>query len=127
PDKKLISHTADALLGHLWIRRAGLTYVVYVGVNSTSPQKVAMIANAYMDDCQKKQLDDQTAAVSRANHDIVASLEKMRQDAESTQAALQEYKNAHGLLDAEGATMSEQEVSTLNQQIAAAKADAAEK
>ena len=51
----------------------------------------------------------------------------MRQDAEAAEARVQEYKIAHGLLSAEGATMAEQEVSTLNQQLAIAKADHAEK
>jgi capsular exopolysaccharide synthesis family protein len=51
----------------------------------------------------------------------------MREDAEQAEARVQQYKNEHGLFSAEGATMAEQEVSTLNQQIAIAKADAAEK
>ncbi|THD78838.1 MAG: hypothetical protein E7812_10725 [Phenylobacterium sp.] len=127
PDPRLISRVAGGLLSHVWIRRAGLTYVVYVGVSSTSPKKAAAITNAYMDEYLQKQLDDKIALVTRANADLGQSLEKMRQDAEAAEARVQEYKNAHGLLSAEGATMAEQEVSTLNVQIAAAKAEAAEK
>lgn len=127
PSQRLVSRVANNLLGHVWIRRAGLTYVVYVGVSSTSPRKAAAITNVYMDEYLKKQLDDKIALVTKANSELGASLEKMRQDAETAEARVQEYKNAHGLLSAEGATMAEQEVSTLNTQIAQAKADAAEK
>jgi capsular exopolysaccharide synthesis family protein len=127
PDPTLVSHMADSLLGHVWAHRAGLTYVVYLGVNSVSPQKAALIANTYMDEYQRKQLDDKIAAVSHANKDIGSSLERLRRDSEVAEAGVQQYKNAHGLLDAEGATMAEQQVSTLNEQIAAARADAAEK
>lgn len=127
PSPELVAGVARGLLSHVWVRRAGLTYVIYVGVNSTSPEKAARIANAYMDEYLRKQLDDKIAQVSHANHELGASLEKMRQDAEIAVARVQEYKNAHGLLSAQGATMAEQEVSTLNEQIAQAKADHAEK
>jgi capsular exopolysaccharide synthesis family protein len=127
PDPRLISRIAGSLMGHVWIRRAGLTYVVYIGVSSASSQKAAMLTNVYMDEYLRKQLDDKIALVSKANGDLGASLEKMRSDAEIAEARVQEYKNAHGLLSTEGHTMAEQEVSTLNTQIAQAKADAAEK
>ena len=42
-------------------------------------------------------------------------------------AALLQYKIANGLMSAEGATMAEQETSTLNQQIAQARATLAER
>jgi capsular exopolysaccharide synthesis family protein len=127
PDPRLVSRVAGALMSHVWIRRAGLTYVVYVGVSSTSPKKAAMLTNTYMDEYLKKQLDDKVALVSKADAELGASLEKMRRDAEVAEARVQEYKNAHGLLSSEGATMAEQEVSTLNTQLAQAKAEAAEK
>ena len=127
PDPQLISRVANGLMSHVWVRRAGLTYVVYVGVSSTSPQKAATLTNTYMDEYLRKQLDDKIALVTRANSDLGASLEKMRRDAEVAQSRLQEYKIAHGLMSAEGATMAEQEVSTLNEQVAQAKADHAEK
>jgi capsular exopolysaccharide synthesis family protein len=127
PDPKLVSRVAGGLMSHVWVRRAGLTYVVYVGVSSTSPKKAALLTNVYMDEYLKKQLDDKIALVSKANSELGQSLEKMRQDSEIATAKVQEYKNAHGLFSTEGQTMAEQEVSTLNTQIAAAKADAAEK
>ena len=127
PDPRLVSRVANTLMTHVWVHRAGLTYVVYVGVSSTSPKKSALLTNAYMDEYLKKQLDDKIAIASKANAELGKSIEKMRHDAEVTEAAVQEYKNAHNLFSTEGQTMAEQEVSTLNTQIAAAKADAAEK
>jgi capsular exopolysaccharide synthesis family protein len=127
PDKELLAETTNALMSHLWARRAGLTYVVQVGATSTSAGKAAMLSNTVMDTYLQRQLDGKLAAVTRANKELGLSLEKMRQDAEVAQARVQEYKNNHGLFSAEGATMAEQEVSTINQQLAIAKADAAEK
>jgi capsular exopolysaccharide synthesis family protein len=127
PDQHLVTQVSNTLMSHMWARRAGLTYVVQVGGNSTSPQKAATLVNTMLDSYMQRQLDEKLGAVTRANKQLGLSLEKMRQDAENAEARVQEYKNAHGLFSAEGATMAEQEVSTLNQQLAVAKADAAEK
>jgi succinoglycan biosynthesis transport protein ExoP len=127
PDPRTLARVTNTVMAKMWARRAGLTYVVQVGFNSRSPRKAADITNVIMDTYLTRQLNDKLAAVTRANSELGASLEKMRQDAETAEARVQEYKNAHGLLSAEGATMAEQEVSTLNQQVAIAKADHAEK
>jgi len=127
PDAELLSRTTDALMSHMWARRAGLTYVIQVGATSTSPQEAAMLTNTIMDTYLTRQLDEKLASVTRANKELGASLEKMRQDAEVAEARAQQYRNAHGLYSTAGATMAEQEVSTLNQQLAIAKAETAEK
>jgi capsular exopolysaccharide synthesis family protein len=127
PDKRAIEGATNAVLSRMWVRRSGLTYVVQVGFNSTSPQKAALIANTIMQSYLDYQLDTKLTAVTRANRELGLSLERMRRDAEVAEARVQQYKNAHGLFSAEGSTLAEQEVSTLNQQIAIAKAETAEK
>lgn len=127
PDERLIARVTKTLQDRTWVRRAGLTYVVMVGVSSTSPQKASMLANTYMDQYLKRQLDEKLARVTRANRELGMSLEKMRRDAEIAEANVQRYKNEHGLMSAQGSTMAEQEVSTLNQQLAIARAETAEK
>jgi uncharacterized protein involved in exopolysaccharide biosynthesis len=127
PDAHTLNQVTNRLLTRMQVKRAGLTYVVWVGYSSSSPQKAANIVNGIMQTFLQRQLDDKLNAVQRANKELGASLESMRKDAERAEAAVQQYKNAHGLFSAEGATMAEQEVSTLNQQIAAAQAEHAEK
>ncbi|WP_395671346.1 GumC family protein [Phenylobacterium sp.] len=127
PDRMLVERTAEALMRKTWVRRAGLTYVVLTGVSSTSPKKAALLANTYMDEYLRAQLDEKVARVTRANRELGVSLERMRQDAEQAEARAQQYRNAHGLMSAQGATMAEQEVSTLNQQLAIARAERAER
>ncbi|HVI33295.1 GumC family protein [Phenylobacterium sp.] len=127
PDERLIARVTKTLQDRTWVRRAGLTYVVMVGVSSTSPQKSSLLANTYMDQYLKRQLDEKLARVTRANRELGMSLEKMRRDAEVAEANVQRYKNENGLMSAQGSTMAEQEVSTLNQQLAIARAETAEK
>jgi succinoglycan biosynthesis transport protein ExoP len=127
PDDAVIGRVTKTVMGRTWVRRAGLTYVVQLGFSSASPQKAANITNAFMETYLSRQLDQKLARVTRANSELGMSLEKMRQDAESAEARVQQYKNANGLMSAQGATMAEQEVSTLNQQLAIARAETAEK
>jgi succinoglycan biosynthesis transport protein ExoP len=127
PDARTVSSVANRIEARTHVRRAGLTYVVDVGFTSRSPTKAARIANEVMATFLQRQLDDKVSAVQRANLELGASLEAMRSEAEAAEAKVQQYRNAHGLFTTEGASLAEQEVSTLNQQIAQAKADTAEK
>jgi len=127
PSESTVSRIADNLMGSIHVRRVGLTSVVQVGATSVSPVKAQRIANEVIDAYLTRQLDTKIGAVRRANNELGTNVEQLRQEAADAEARLQEYKNAHGLLSAQGATMAEMEVSTLNTQIAQAKADTAEK
>jgi capsular exopolysaccharide synthesis family protein len=127
PDPKLIDEIITKVQRSSAIRRVGLTYVVHVGFSASSPGKAERIANAFIDAYVAQQLNVKVVAVARANEELDEGMAKLRQDALDAEARLQEYKNTNNLLSVEGATMAESEVSTLNRQIAEAKADRAEK
>ncbi len=119
--------TAQSLRRGVVIRRAGLTALIEIVATSVSPLQATRIANEYA-----KQYLASIAAAKSANdrsssRQIDSRLDQLRQDAERADAALQNYKIANGLMSAEGATMAEQESSTLNQQIAGARAALAER
>jgi succinoglycan biosynthesis transport protein ExoP len=127
PTRDQLDQVAANVARHLRVKRVGLTYVVNVGFASRSPVKAAAIANAYMNSYLDRQLDQKVAQIEKADAELGPQVERLRAQSEAAEAAVQQYKIAHNLYSAEGATMAEQEVSTLNQQIAQAKADAAEK
>ncbi|MDB5455848.1 MAG: pssP [Caulobacter sp.] len=127
PDASTLARVTDVFQNHFQARRAGLTYVIQVSASSTSPEKAATLVNTLISSYLERQLQTKLSAVARANKELGANVEQLRGQAEVAEARVQEYKNANNLFSAQGATMAEQEVSTLNQQIAAAKADRAEK
>jgi capsular exopolysaccharide synthesis family protein len=127
PDAATINRIVEAVQGRTTIYRAGLTYVIHVRFTAASPEKAARVVNALIQTYLDRQLDEKLAAVTRANRELGGSVELLRQQAEVAEARAQEYRIANNLYSAEGATMAEQEVSTLNQQIAQARADYAEK
>ena len=126
PGPWLISRVTEQVQARTLVKRAGLTYVIQVAFTSKYPSRAAMIVNTFMTLYMQRQLDAKSAAIDKANHDLGPNIERLRGDAEAAQAKVQEYKAAHNLMSVEGATMAEQEVSTLNEQIAKAKADTAE-
>jgi capsular exopolysaccharide synthesis family protein len=126
PDPWLITRVTEQIQARTLVKRSGLTYVIQVAFTSKRPTRAAEIVNTFMTLYMQRQLDAKSAAIDKANHDLGPNIERLRADAEAAQAKVQEYKAAHNLMSVEGGTMAEQEVSTLNEQIAKAKADTAE-
>lgn len=109
------------------VKRAGVTFVIDITARSDDPLFAADIANSYAHAYIDAQREAKLAANQQANGWLDKRTAELRDASAAADAALQRYKIANGLLSANGATNAEQEVSTLNQQIAAAKADLAEK
>jgi capsular exopolysaccharide synthesis family protein len=108
-------------------RRIGLTYVVHVAFSSTSPAKAEKITNAIVDAYLARQVTQKINLVAQANEELESSVDKLRQDALASAATAEQYKSAHSVLSAEGATMVEGQISKLDQEIADAKADRIDK
>lgn len=119
--------TAQALRSAVTIRRAGLTSIIEVTATSLSPTQSARIANEFA----RAYLASISGARARTDRmtsaQIDSRLGELRVAAEQADQNLQRYKINNGLMSAEGATMAEQETSSLNQQIASARAALAER
>lgn len=119
--------TADALRRAVTIRRAGRTAVIEIEAESKSATQAARIANGFATAYFNQIKAAKDAATGQARAQIDSRLSQLREDAETADRALQQYKIANGLMSAQGATMAEQESSTLNQQLASARAVLAER
>lgn len=118
---------AQTLRGRVTIRRAGSTSLIEIVATTRLPGQSARIANAFAEEYISGIETDRTTQQVRSNAQIDGRLSQLQSDAEQADAALQRYRIANGLMSAEGATMAEQETSTLNQQIAGARATLAER
>ncbi|ALL14894.1 GumC family protein [Caulobacter henricii] len=116
----------DNLLEGLKVRRAGLTYLISVEYTHTNPVEAARIANAFADLYLTEQLEAKFDATAKANEWLDTRVAELRDQLQVAEAAVQQYKIANNLMSAEGATLTEQEISGLNQQLAAARAQQAE-
>jgi exopolysaccharide transport family protein len=117
----------DRIIKQLQIRRVGLTYVIDVSFTSESPEKATMIANTFADKYLTEQLEARFQATQQANEWLSERLSSLKGQVETANAAVEQYKIAHNLLEAGPAagTIAEQEISNYNLQMAQAKADEA--
>jgi len=116
----------DRVLGHLTVRRTGLTYVISIGYESTDPAKAATIANKFAELYLLEQLEAKFDATQQATTWLNSRLGELRNQVLADDAAVQQYKIANNLLSASGATLTEQEISNFNQTLAQSKAQVAE-
>ena len=122
-----VETAVSILLGGLHVQRAGLTYIITLSYTSPDPKKAALIANTYADLYLDDQLEVKYEQARRVSEWLSGRLVSLRQEVEQADAQVQMYKITNNLMSAQGSTLAEAEVSTLNQQIAAANADRAEK
>lgn len=126
-ERARVTASAQALRKAVAIRRIGQTSIIEVEAYSRSPMQAARIANEYVRQYIETSEQARLQARERTTAQIEGKLDRLRQEAEAADGELQRYKIANGLMSAQGATMAEQETSSLNQQIATARATLAER
>ena len=116
----------DAVLHDLVVKRNVQTYTIELQFSSYDPVKAARIANTfgqrYLTEGLDAKIDETTNATSWLN----TRLAQLRGQVQAADAAVAEYKISHNLLSAEGATLTEQEISNVDTQLATARAQEAE-
>ncbi|MCR9267848.1 MAG: GumC family protein, partial [Alphaproteobacteria bacterium] len=115
-----------ALLEATSVRRAGLTYVINIVATSESPTLARDIANAYADQYIVSQLEAKYEATERANEWLNARVETLRDQVRAREAAVAQFRNEAGLLDAEGANITEQQITDVSAQLVLQRAQLAE-
>lgn len=116
----------DSVMAGLQVKRAGLTYLINVGFQSVSAEKAARIANAFADNYIETQLENKFQANQNANEWLNKRLVQLRQEVLDNDTAVEQYKIANNLMSAQGATLTEGEITGLDQQLATTKAAQAE-
>ncbi|MHB8286434.1 MAG: GumC family protein [Caulobacteraceae bacterium] len=116
----------STVLSNLLVKRTGTTYTIDVGFTSFSPAKAALIANAfaqrYLTEALDAKIDDSTNATSWLN----TRLDQLKKDVEAADNAVAQYKIQNNLMSAAGSTLTEQEISNIDTQLATARAADAE-
>ncbi|WBH17097.1 polysaccharide biosynthesis tyrosine autokinase [Sphingomonas radiodurans] len=108
------------------VRRTGSTYALEISVESEDAAEATRLANEYARQYALADLGDQQAQTRDANTLIAQRLDQLRARALEETAAVQQYRIANNLLSTTGTSLTEQEISIYNQQVALARAAAAE-
>ena len=116
----------DALSKHVAVRRTGRTFIVDVEATSREPEKAARIANAVVDSYLAEEAATRAEAASRASAGLSARLEELREDVNRAESKVQAYKAENGLVGTRDTLVTDQQLTQLNAQLAAARVRAAD-
>ncbi|MHB2170074.1 GumC family protein [Alsobacter sp. R-9] len=116
-----------ALRGAMKVQRTGYSYVLTVQVTSTDPNKAARLANAIADAFVLEKLDARYEAARRASGWLSDRLADLREQLRTSEQAVAEFRQEHGLVASGAVTLNEQQVADLNGKLVAARAERAEK
>jgi capsular exopolysaccharide synthesis family protein len=120
----------DALIDHvvkdLKVKRIGQTLLLSIGFTNKSPTKASRIANAFAETYIKRQIDVKVNGAGNSNTLLNAQIDEMRQKVETAEAAVEQYKAANNLLSSDQGPLTQQQITQLDSQLAAAKSAEAE-
>lgn len=121
-----IASATDALQKKITAKRRNLTYVIEVRAWSRDPAKAARIANTLAELYLTDQVEAKSTTAGQANKLLNEQVEELRDRVTASEKAYEEYKAQTGLFDPGGQSLSDQQISKLNEQLVAARARAAE-
>jgi capsular exopolysaccharide synthesis family protein len=115
------TRTADAFLNNLEATNDGRSYSIRVAFESTNPEKAALIANAVADEYLVDQLEAKYDLAARANKWLNERLSSLRQDVESSEKAVENFRQKAGLIEVGGSTVATRQMDEINRQLTEAR------
>ncbi|MCW1382716.1 polysaccharide biosynthesis tyrosine autokinase [Novosphingobium sp. KCTC 2891] len=113
------------LKGSISAQQIGTSYSLSLTVQDTDPQMAAGIANAFAGQYAQSQVSDKQQSAQQAMTFLERKIAELRTQAQNDFAAVQSYRIRNGLLSNQATSLTEQDISVYNQQVATAKAEAA--
>lgn len=117
---------AEYLRSGIVATRVASTYALDISFTGPDPDEAVRIANAYAKLYTSGSLTEKQAESKAANAMIAQRLETLRVQAQAADAAEQRYRMQNNLPSTQGLSLTEQEISSYNTQVAESRAQAAE-
>jgi uncharacterized protein involved in exopolysaccharide biosynthesis len=112
----------DALNRHITVKKTDRTFIVDIDVWSYDPAKAAMLANAITNTYLAESRKSQSTAARRATTDLSGRLKELQTRLRTAENALAIYKAQNNFIGTQDSAISDQQLSTSNQRLAAARA-----
>ncbi len=121
--QKLVQMGAlEALNRHINVKKTDRTFIVDIDVWSYEPAKAAMLANAISKAYLAESKQSQAAAARRATSDLSGRLKELQERLRNAENTLAVYKAQNNFVGTQDTLISDQQLSTSNQRLAAARA-----
>jgi succinoglycan biosynthesis transport protein ExoP len=121
-----IEQAALALLKNLQVNRIGIAFILEISYRSHSPERAAQIANAITEAYIFDQMDSKYKMQLRATEWLQTRLTELRQQAATSEEAVNAFKTKNNIVAAGGTNINDQEVGELNRQLVEARAKTAD-
>src|SRR5579862_7082798 len=108
------------------VKRSERTYVVDVSVTSEDPEKAARLANAIAQTYLAEQTEVRSNAARQISQSLTARLKELQTRVRDAEQSVEAYKASHNIVGANGELVNEQQLSSLNGQLSAARARTSE-
>lgn len=114
----------EQLRSGLLVRRIPKTMVLEVVYRSRDPAESALIANAFAEAYIEDQEGAQKQAAERATGWLKGQIEELKQQVQTADLAVQQYRGKHGLLQTGGQLLSDHRFADANTQLLALRSEA---
>jgi succinoglycan biosynthesis transport protein ExoP len=108
------------------VKRSERTYVVDISVTSEDPEKAARLANAIAQTYLTEQTEVRSNAARQISQSLTARLKELQTRVRDAEQKVEAYKASHNIVGANGELVNEQQLSSLNGQLSAARARTSE-
>lgn len=115
----------DTLARAVRVRRAQSSYVINVSVTADSAVKAARLANAIVAAYMEDQSAAKAEAAARANKAIDSRLDELKAQVRAAEMRADTFKRSNRLVTSEGGLLNEQQLTRLNTELVAVRAQAA--
>ncbi|KJC49939.1 hypothetical protein UB31_14800 [Bradyrhizobium sp. LTSP849] len=112
----------DALNRHITIRKTEKSFIVDIEVWSTDPARAAMLANTLTNAYLTESRNSQALAARRATSELSGRLKELRERLRNAETVLATYKAQNNFVGTQDALISDQQLSSSNQRLSAARA-----
>ena len=126
-DAPEFSAVLNTVLDRLTVERSGPTYVIDVTFTSQHPVKAAKIANHFATRFVRDQRARKADSSEEASELLRGRITELRRQVQKAEEAIASYRASNGLMSAEGANLTEQEISSLSNQLTLVQGVQAEK
>jgi exopolysaccharide transport family protein len=121
-----LERTAKSLQSGVEVKRQGFSYLIGVSYTSPNPSLAAAVANGFVDEYLVDQLETKYEATRRNNDWLNERLGDLRNKVRDSERAVELFKAENNIVGVEGSTLSDQQVSKLNEQLILARAETAQ-
>lgn len=101
----------------------GRSYAIKITFKAPTPTDASRIANAFADAYLVDQLEAKYEATQRANTWLNERIGKLKENVETADKAVADYRREHNLTQSNGTTVASQQLGEINSQLVAARAE----